>query len=172
MYKFLLFLILNTFCFSVFSQSEITEHELKDHMLFLTSEKNARRYPGGKENKRVVKYLKKEFKKLGLAAFEKSYKQSFEASLRVKKGEKKPKVTTWNVVGYIEGNDPILKNEFVILGAHYDHFNNFFTSIRDNGKVIQDPKFGLRAAGAALLANESYIKKQPVNWDPTKMKLI
>jgi predicted dehydrogenase len=57
-------------------------------------------------------------------------------------------------------------------GAHYDHFNNFFTSIRDNGKVIQDPKFGLRAAGAALLANESYIKKQPVNWDPTKMKLI
>tara|TARA_R110002051_G_scaffold153510_5_gene225922 strand:- start:985 stop:2376 length:1392 start_codon:yes stop_codon:yes gene_type:complete len=57
-------------------------------------------------------------------------------------------------------------------GAHYDHFNNFFTSIRDNGKVIQDPKFGLRAAGAALLANESYIKKQPVNWDPTEMKLI
>ena len=30
-------------------------------MQFLTSEKNAGRYPGGKENKRVVKYLKKEF---------------------------------------------------------------------------------------------------------------
>lgn len=57
-------------------------------------------------------------------------------------------------------------------GAHYDHFYNFFTSIRENGKVIQDPKFGLRAAGAALLANESYTRKQPVNWDPTKMKLI
>ncbi|MDO1513359.1 Gfo/Idh/MocA family oxidoreductase [Maribacter confluentis] len=57
-------------------------------------------------------------------------------------------------------------------GAHYDHFNNFFTSIRTGGKTIQDPKFGLRAAGAALLANESYYKRQPVNWDPENMKLI
>jgi len=22
---------------------------------------------------------------------------------------------------FIEGNDPILKNEFIVLGAHYDH---------------------------------------------------
>ncbi|SIQ17998.1 Gfo/Idh/MocA family protein [Maribacter ulvicola] len=57
-------------------------------------------------------------------------------------------------------------------GAHYDHFYNFFTSIRNNGKIIQDPKFGLRAAGAALLANESYSKKQPVLWNPKEMKLI
>ena len=27
----------------------------------------------------------------------------------------------FNVVGYIEGTDPKLKNELVILGAHYDH---------------------------------------------------
>ena len=57
-------------------------------------------------------------------------------------------------------------------GGHYDHFYNFFNAIRSNGKVLQDPTFGLRAAGAALLANESYFKKQPVNWDPTKMKLL
>lgn len=31
------------------------------------------------------------------------------------------KGVTFNVVGVIEGNDPVLKNEFVILGAHYDH---------------------------------------------------
>lgn len=57
-------------------------------------------------------------------------------------------------------------------GGHYDHFYNFFQTIRGNAKIIQDPTFGLRAAGAALLANESYFKKQPVNWDPTAMKLI
>ncbi|KIX21447.1 peptidase M28 [Flavobacterium sp. 316] len=28
---------------------------------------------------------------------------------------------SYNIVGYIEGNDPKLKNEFVIIGAHYDH---------------------------------------------------
>ena len=56
-------------------------------------------------------------------------------------------------------------------GGHHDHFYNFFTAIRENGKVIQDPTFGLRAAGAALLANESYYKKEPVQWNPTEMKL-
>jgi Zn-dependent M28 family amino/carboxypeptidase len=28
---------------------------------------------------------------------------------------------TYNIVGYIEGNDPVLKKEFVVLGGHYDH---------------------------------------------------
>ncbi len=37
---------------------------------------------------------------------------------------------------------------------------------------IENPTFGLRAAGAALLANESYYQGQPVKWDPEAMKLI
>ncbi|SHJ88518.1 Gfo/Idh/MocA family protein [Pseudozobellia thermophila] len=57
-------------------------------------------------------------------------------------------------------------------GGRYDHFYNFFQAIRGKGKIVQDPTFGLRAAGAALLANDSYYKKQPVNWDPTAMKMI
>jgi Zn-dependent M28 family amino/carboxypeptidase len=31
------------------------------------------------------------------------------------------KGTTFNIVGVIEGTDAVLKNEYVILGAHYDH---------------------------------------------------
>ncbi|HET8736424.1 MAG TPA: Gfo/Idh/MocA family oxidoreductase [Pricia sp.] len=57
-------------------------------------------------------------------------------------------------------------------GGHYDHFNNFFQAIRGKGKIFEDPTFGLRAAGAALLANESYYKEQPVGWNPEAMKLI
>ena len=57
-------------------------------------------------------------------------------------------------------------------GGHYDHFYNFFQSIRNNKPVIQDPTFGLRAAGAALLANESYYKNKPVSWNPDTMKLL
>jgi hypothetical protein len=29
--------------------------------------------------------------------------------------------TTQNVVGVLEGSDPVLKNEYVAVGAHYDH---------------------------------------------------
>ncbi|MDD5570516.1 MAG: M28 family peptidase [Bacteroidales bacterium] len=30
-------------------------------------------------------------------------------------------MTSFNVVGEIEGSDPVLKNEVVVIGAHYDH---------------------------------------------------
>ncbi len=56
-------------------------------------------------------------------------------------------------------------------GSHYDHFNNFFQGIRGVTKIVEDPTFGLRAAGAALLANESYFSGNPVSWDPDLMRL-
>lgn len=61
---------------------------------------------------------------------------------------------------------------FDYKGGHYDHFYNFFQAIREKGKVIQDPKFGLRASGASLLANESYQRGEAVHWDPKKMLLL
>jgi len=30
-------------------------------------------------------------------------------------------VKTQNVIGIIEGNDPVLKNEYIVIGAHFDH---------------------------------------------------
>lgn len=33
----------------------------------------------------------------------------------------KNEVTTQNVVAIIEGSDPLLKDEFIVIGAHYDH---------------------------------------------------
>lgn len=55
------------------------------------------------------------------------------------------------------------------LGGPYDHMNNFFTAIRNNGKVTEDATFGYRAAAPALLCNDSYYKNQPMFWDPEKM---
>ena len=120
MKKILLFFILSVMCFNTFSQTDITESELKEHLKFLTSDKNAGRYPGGKENRWVVTYIKNEFKHLGIQPFKIGYKQNFKAELRVDKGQK-PVVKTCNVIGFIEGNDPVLKNEYIVLGAHYDH---------------------------------------------------
>ena len=54
-------------------------------------------------------------------------------------------------------------------GGHYDHFYNFFQAIRGKGKIIQNPTFGLRAAGAALLANKSYFEKKVIKWNPESM---
>jgi hypothetical protein len=42
-----------------------------------------------------------------------------------------------NVVGYVEGSDPVLKDEVVVVGAHYDHLGKrgdyIFNGADDNG---------------------------------------
>lgn len=57
-------------------------------------------------------------------------------------------------------------------GAHYDHLYNFAQAIRGKKNIVQDPTFGFRAAGAALLANESYYENKAIGWDPDGMKLV
>ena len=54
----------------------------------------------------------------------------------------------------------------------YDHFKNFFASVRSRKPVVEDATFGFRAAGAALLSNLSMEKGQVINWDPEAMKVV
>ena len=54
----------------------------------------------------------------------------------------------------------------------YDHFRNFFASVRSRQPVVEDAVFGYRAAGAALLSNLSMEKGAIVQWDPDAMKLV
>ncbi len=59
----------------------------------------------------AAQFIKSKFIKAGIQPYFETYFDSFES-----KGFKGV-----NVVGFIEGTDPELKNEVVLLGAHYDH---------------------------------------------------
>lgn len=56
-------------------------------------------------------------------------------------------------------------------GDRYEHFVNFFTSIRENKPSVEDATFGLRACGPTEAGNISYFEKRIVGWDPEKMQL-
>ena len=67
-----------------------------------------------------------------------------------------------NVIGWVEGSDPVLKNEYVLITAHYDHIgvgkrrglvtpkDSIFNGARDNGMGV-----------TALLATAKSISKIP-----------
>ncbi len=64
-----------------------------------------------------------------------------------------------NVIGWIEGDDPKLKEEYVILSAHYDHIGVFKTNEKDsihNG--ARDNGIG---TAAILLAGKALVKHPP-----------
>ena len=41
--------------------------------------------------------------------------------IKINTGVKQVEKISWNVGGYIEGSDPELKNQYVVIGAHFDH---------------------------------------------------
>ncbi len=56
------------------------------------------------------------------------------------------------------------------MGAHFDHFVNFFTGVREGTPVAEDAVFGLRAAAPALACNDAYFDDRIVRWDPDAME--
>jgi predicted dehydrogenase len=49
---------------------------------------------------------------------------------------------------------------------HLDHHRNFIEAVRTRKPVVEDPTFGFRAAGPALLSNVSYFEQRLCAWDP------
>jgi len=56
------------------------------------------------------------------------------------------------------------------MGAHFDHFMNFFNGVRNGTPVKEDAVLGLRAAAPAL-AN-SHFEKRIMEWDPQEMRVL
>ena len=74
-----------------------------------------------------------------------------------------------------QGEPPVGFEKFVAPQGYsdsYDHFKNFFASVRSRQPVVEDAVFGFRAAGAALLSNLSIDRGAIVKWDPEAMKLL
>jgi hypothetical protein len=54
---------------------------------------------------------------------------------------------------------------------HQDHHLNFANAVRSRKPVTEDPTFGFRACGPAVLSNMSYFENRVVEWDPAAMKV-
>ena len=85
----------------------------------------------GKQYKKVIKARKK-IKKKG-----KPRSVSLPTQLEINMKKKERTVRGVNVMGYIEGSDPKLKDEVVVISAHYDHLgkrgNEVYNGADDNG---------------------------------------
>lgn len=89
----------------------VTSTELKESVYYLASDELKGRATGSEGIEKAAVYIENKLKSYNVAPYFETYRDYYKA-----KG-----MDASNVIGYIEGNDPVLKNEFIILGAHYDH---------------------------------------------------
>jgi acetylornithine deacetylase/succinyl-diaminopimelate desuccinylase-like protein len=78
---------------------------------YLASDELEGRDSGSKGIEKAAVFLENLMKENGLKSYFKTYRDTLS-------NFEKP---AYNIVGYLEGNDSKLKNEFIIIGAHYDH---------------------------------------------------
>jgi predicted dehydrogenase len=101
---------------------------------------------------------------LTLETFPEAMQQDIETAYRIKYPQRPP-----------EGEPAVGSERYVAPEGYsdsYDHFRNFFASVRSRQPVVEDAVFGFRAAGAALLSNLSIERSAVVGWDPKAMKLV
>ncbi len=89
----------------------VTSKKLKSIVSFLASDDLQGRDTGSEGIEKAAIYIENSIKQNNIKPYFKTYRDSFNL-----KG-----IDGYNIVGFIEGNDEILKNEVVIIGAHYDH---------------------------------------------------
>jgi Zn-dependent M28 family amino/carboxypeptidase len=89
----------------------VDQKSVESTIKFLSDDALEGRLAGSKGLETAAQYLADNFKKNGVQPYFSTY---FDTLSNYKE-------TTYNVIGYLEGNDPELKNEFVVFGAHYDH---------------------------------------------------
>jgi len=69
-----------------------------------------------------------------------------------------------NVVGFIEGSDPVMKNEYVVVGAHFDHVGvgkYGAMNIKDVGKIHNGADDNASGTSGMMEVAEAFMKCKP-----------
>ncbi len=99
---------------------------------YLASDQLEGRLTGTPGTDTAAAYLARRYKSLRLVAPFPGYLQPFEARSAedAHSGRTEPR-RSQNVVAILRGTDPVLREEYVVLGAHYDHLGRLTTYAQD-----------------------------------------
>lgn len=135
------------------SVTEAKEADIKKIVSFLASDDLQGRMSGSDGIAEAATFIENNFKANGVKPFFKTYKDTL-SNFDSSKG------VAYNVVGFVEGNDPKLKKEFIIIGAHYDHIG---TAKADGDDVIANGANDNASGTAAVMEFARYFGKTKSN---------
>ena len=114
--------------------AQTQQQRLEKHVYYLASDSLQGRQAGSDDSRKAAAYIENEYRQMGLKPFGSSYRHYFVRRVAAREGSAIPinpdsvdyyeqhnRPVYCNLVGVIEGSDPALKNEFVVIGGHYDH---------------------------------------------------
>ncbi|MBI9062321.1 MAG: M20/M25/M40 family metallo-hydrolase [Marinilabiliaceae bacterium] len=115
MEKLKLFIVITTLVLTTTNKAQNRADVLRQHVHILAADSLEGRGLGTQGKEKAVDYIIQQFEAVGIQPLAEHYRHDFEFMSEA------IRVSATNVVGYLEGTDPKLKEEYIVLGAHYDH---------------------------------------------------
>jgi hypothetical protein len=127
--------------------ASINEEDLKKDLYYLASQELEGRMSGKKGNIVAADYIKKKYESFGLdTMYDKFSIRRMNPGPNNETGDD----FTQNIYAWIEGSDPVLKNEIVVVGAHMDHIGYGPSMSRSGGGKVH-PGADDNASGTVAL---------------------
>ena len=121
---------------------------------FLASDRLEGRLAGTPGNDSAAAYLARRYRSLGLTELVPGYLQPFDAlsAQDAHMGRTEPRPTQ-NVVALLRGRDPALRDEYIVIGAHFDHLgrSTMFALDPEAGDAIRNGADDNASGTAAVL---------------------
>ena len=112
-------LILTLACALAVSTQAQKQDDMKKTVEYLASQELGGRYPGTHGDTLASEYIARQLCSMKLKPIVKGKKSTgYYQDFTYGKTEKR---TTHNIIAVLPGNDKILKNEYIVVGSHYDH---------------------------------------------------
>ncbi|MCR5193137.1 MAG: M28 family peptidase [Bacteroidales bacterium] len=115
--KKIILLIAATIICGVSIAQDTQRQRLEKHLYTLASDSLRGRAAGTDDGRRAADYIRQQWQRMGMVPlWNNNYDDPFIKNQPMSSGS-----NFCNLVGVIEGNDPVLKKEYIVIGAHYDH---------------------------------------------------
>lgn len=163
MKKIILLVISVLLAINVWAQSQLSS-ELKRVVTVLASDSLKGRRAGSVYDSKAAKFVTDFFLKNGIEVLYPNGGQDF--SYIVSNGDT---LYSRNVLAIVEGSDSILKNEYIVVGAHFDHLGSYNLKVNGKDSVAVFPGADDNASGVAslmmlskMISERSYLFKRSV----------
>ncbi len=138
--------------------NSISKAKIKEFLYWLADDARRGRLPGDDED--TLNYIENKFREAGLSAVNGSFRQKFVFyddffGLLPEVSE----VNTANIVGMLKGNDPDLKDEIIVIGAHHDHGGVWPDGVMNGADDNASGTVGVINAAFALSQVKSELKR-------------
>ena len=129
----------------------VTSNELDEMVSYLASDELSGRDIGSEGIEKAALFIENKFNTYGIKPYFDNYRNNFKVD----------DVKAFNIVGFLEGSDKKLKEEVVLIGAHYDHIG--FSRKKVSNDSLANGANDNATGTSAVIALAKHFSKKKLN---------